>query len=410
MAPQLQFLCRSVIAARNAPRTIASARRTFTTSSPLCARIWKRGADTGSHLPKHILQADSKALHYPKYPHGSARLFKQSDKGLYGSSIIQFGNNVSPRTETKTRRHWKPNVLNKALYSVALDKKIKLRVTARVLKTIDREGGLDAYLLKDTDCRIRDLGPTGWALRCRILQTPAVVLKMREEAKAAGLPEEEINKRWPSLDEMEWKAEESRVQQRGELLKKYAKLHRDLEVEARDLVLDGQHPEVMTMKQGLGLAGRRHKFAETDTMAKDFLNTFRAETYIDAWNLAKNVLAARRRREKSLLRPQNTELEKHSNNRARLYVRLGLVDTLAEGLALVKERAAKLKAQEKEFLARLREQQKLEGDGEEQFYSETLVEELDDEWEDVEGSKVEDRVLDLSAMEEPPTRNTNARL
>ena len=106
----------------------------------------RRGGDLGSHLPKNVIPKDA---YIPAYPYGDQQLFKQANKGLYGEQMIRFGNNVSKDTETKTRRNWKPNVLSKSLYSVALKKRIKLRITAKVLKTMDREGGLDEYLLKD---------------------------------------------------------------------------------------------------------------------------------------------------------------------------------------------------------------------------------------------------------------------
>ncbi|KAF2470666.1 uncharacterized protein BDR25DRAFT_204479, partial [Lindgomyces ingoldianus] len=138
-------------------------------------------------LPKHVIPKNPDVI-IPDYPYGPSRLFKQSNKGLYGGSRIQFGNNVSRKSETKTRRHWKPNVLSKSLYSVTLDKKIKLRVTARVLKTIDREGGLDAYLLKESESRVKELGPLGWSLRCVLLQKPLVIQQMRAKAQALGLP------------------------------------------------------------------------------------------------------------------------------------------------------------------------------------------------------------------------------
>ena len=73
--------------------------------------------DLGSHLPKHVIPKDAII---PPYPYGEYLLFKQSNRALYGGQRIQFGNNVSRKTETKTRRHWKPNVLRKSLYSVAL--------------------------------------------------------------------------------------------------------------------------------------------------------------------------------------------------------------------------------------------------------------------------------------------------
>ncbi|KAF2748927.1 hypothetical protein M011DRAFT_372963, partial [Sporormia fimetaria CBS 119925] len=125
---------------------------------------------------------------YPYLNTPERRLFKQANKGLYGGQMIQFGNNVSKDTKTKTRRHWKPAILSKSLYSVALKKRVKLRLTGHVLRIIDREGGLDNYLLKESESRIKELGPTGWALRATLLRNNSVRARLREEAAALGLP------------------------------------------------------------------------------------------------------------------------------------------------------------------------------------------------------------------------------
>jgi large subunit ribosomal protein L28 len=155
----------------------------------------RKDGDLGAHLPKHVIPADT---YMPPYPYGDHALYKQANRGLYGDQMIQFGNNVSVKTETKTRRDWKPNVLNKALYSVALKKKVKLRVTARVLKTMDREGGLDEYLLKDDEHRVKEMGPLGWALRWTLMQKPAVVERMRAQAVALSIDQAAIDAQWPT--------------------------------------------------------------------------------------------------------------------------------------------------------------------------------------------------------------------
>jgi large subunit ribosomal protein L28 len=156
--------------------------------------LGRTGGDLGKHLPKYIIPKDADI---PEYPYGPARLYKQSNKGLYGGQMIQFGNNISRKTETTTRRIWRPNVLSKSLYSVALKKRIELRVTSRVLKIIDNEGGLDEYLLKPTETRIKELGPMGWALRWTLLQRPEVKARMRAEAAQLGLSQEQIDQQWP---------------------------------------------------------------------------------------------------------------------------------------------------------------------------------------------------------------------
>jgi large subunit ribosomal protein L28 len=44
-----------------------------------------------------------------------------------------------------------PNVQNKNLFSETLNKFIEVKVTTSVLRTIDKKGGLDKYLLETTD-------------------------------------------------------------------------------------------------------------------------------------------------------------------------------------------------------------------------------------------------------------------
>ena len=57
----------------------------------------------------------------------------------------------------------------------------------RVLKTIDKVGGLDNYLLGDRKGRIRELGVGGWALRWRLWRTEAVRQRMEEMRRQMGL-------------------------------------------------------------------------------------------------------------------------------------------------------------------------------------------------------------------------------
>ncbi|KAL1892623.1 hypothetical protein Sste5346_006908 [Sporothrix stenoceras] len=130
----------------------------------------------------------------PPYPLGPRTIFKQSNKGLYGSAVIQFGNNVSRETAViypqKTRRKWYPNIQVKRLFSESMGVWIRTRVSTRVLRTIDKVGGLDTYLLGSKPARIAELGPWGWRLRWRIMQTPKVQEQFRQERIALGLPAE----------------------------------------------------------------------------------------------------------------------------------------------------------------------------------------------------------------------------
>lgn len=125
----------------------------------------------------------------PAYPHGPARWYKQSRLGLYGGQRIRFGNNVGEKIEVKTRRDWKPNILTRKLFSRSLDRHVQVRVSTRVLRTIDKLGGLDEYLLGEKEGRIRELGESGWWLRWAIMQTPAIKAKFAEERRRLGVPE-----------------------------------------------------------------------------------------------------------------------------------------------------------------------------------------------------------------------------
>lgn len=109
----------------------------------------------------------------PPYPYAQPTHFKQSLSGLYGSQTIQFGNNVSEKNEIKTRRSWHPNIKRKWLYSEALGRKVRVKLSTRVLKTIDKVGGLDAYLTTGGPTRVKELGPYGWAMRWVVLTAMA---------------------------------------------------------------------------------------------------------------------------------------------------------------------------------------------------------------------------------------------
>lgn len=58
---------------------------------------------------------------------------------------------------------------------------------ARVLRTIDKCGGLDAYLLGDKPGRIKELGVKGWRLRWLVMRTGKVKRRVKGEKEALGL-------------------------------------------------------------------------------------------------------------------------------------------------------------------------------------------------------------------------------
>ncbi|MFZ1920940.1 MAG: 50S ribosomal protein L28 [Xanthobacteraceae bacterium] len=85
----------------------------------------------------------------------------------------QIGHRVS-HSNRKTKRQFKPNLLNVTLLSDALGRSIRLRISANALKTVDHRGGLDAFLLKAKDA---ELSP-------RVLEFKRQITKKRTAAAA----------------------------------------------------------------------------------------------------------------------------------------------------------------------------------------------------------------------------------
>jgi large subunit ribosomal protein L28 len=63
---------------------------------------------------------------------------------------VSFGHNVS-HSNRKTPRRFEPNLQKATLRSEALRRTIRLSVSTRALRTIQKRGGLDAFLLATPD-------------------------------------------------------------------------------------------------------------------------------------------------------------------------------------------------------------------------------------------------------------------
>ncbi len=59
---------------------------------------------------------------------------------------VMSGNNVS-HANNRTKRRFLPNVQDTSVYSEALQRWVKLRVSTAGLRTVEHKGGLDAFLL-----------------------------------------------------------------------------------------------------------------------------------------------------------------------------------------------------------------------------------------------------------------------
>ena len=68
---------------------------------------------------------------------------------------VQTGNLVS-HSNRKTRTRFLPNLCNVTLISETLGRNVRLRVSTNALKSVDHNGGLDAFLLKARDTELSD--------------------------------------------------------------------------------------------------------------------------------------------------------------------------------------------------------------------------------------------------------------
>ncbi|KAL9608246.1 MAG: hypothetical protein Q9167_006915 [Letrouitia subvulpina] len=161
---------------------------TFLSSSPLSFTPLRQFTTT---LQCPARPSDSALQHrhrnIPPYPHPPRRLYKAANFGLYGLSAPNFGNIVSSRNAIKTRRRWTPNIHYKRLWSASLARFVRVKIQARVLRTIDKCGGLDNYLLGETPGRIKELGMEGWRLRWMVMRTRGMEERFRMERAELGL-------------------------------------------------------------------------------------------------------------------------------------------------------------------------------------------------------------------------------
>jgi large subunit ribosomal protein L28 len=67
----------------------------------------------------------------------------------------QNGHNVS-HSNRKTKRRFRPNVQQVSLISDALGHSVSLRITTRTLRSVQKVGGLDAFLLGTADLRLSE--------------------------------------------------------------------------------------------------------------------------------------------------------------------------------------------------------------------------------------------------------------
>lgn len=79
------------------------------------------------------------------------------------------GNNVS-HAHNKTRRRYLPNIQDTSMMSDVLGEMVRLRVSTQAIRTIEKNGGLDAFLLGTSN---RKLPPEALRIKRRIEKAAA---------------------------------------------------------------------------------------------------------------------------------------------------------------------------------------------------------------------------------------------
>ncbi len=87
---------------------------------------------------------------------------------LTGKGVLT-GNNVS-HANNKTRRRFLPNLQETSLLSDILGASVSLRLSTRAIRSVEHNGGLDAFLMNTSNLRLPEEAKT---LKRRILRAQA---------------------------------------------------------------------------------------------------------------------------------------------------------------------------------------------------------------------------------------------
>jgi large subunit ribosomal protein L28 len=86
---------------------------------------------------------------------------------------VQSGNKVS-HSNRKTRTRFLPNLVQVTLVSDALERAVRLRVSAAALRSVEHRGGIDDFLLKAQESELSE----------RATELKREIVKKRAEAAA----------------------------------------------------------------------------------------------------------------------------------------------------------------------------------------------------------------------------------
>jgi large subunit ribosomal protein L28 len=90
---------------------------------------------------------------------------------------VQTGNNVS-HANNKTRRRYMPNLQETSLLSDVLGFAVRLRLSTNAIRTVEHNGGIDAFLLSTNASKLPDVA--------RRLKKQIEAAKAKKDAKTAA--------------------------------------------------------------------------------------------------------------------------------------------------------------------------------------------------------------------------------
>ena len=68
---------------------------------------------------------------------------------------VMTGNNVS-KANNRTKRRFLPNLQKSSMHSSILDKTLQFRVAASTIRTVEKKGGLDEFLLNSSNLHLTE--------------------------------------------------------------------------------------------------------------------------------------------------------------------------------------------------------------------------------------------------------------
>ena len=94
---------------------------------------------------------------------------------------LPMSGQLRSHAENKTKRTFRPNLCEVTLISDTLQRKLRLRISAHALKTVERRGGLDAFLMKASDEELSE--------RCQKLKRE---VKKAQSEQAGGVERQRV--------------------------------------------------------------------------------------------------------------------------------------------------------------------------------------------------------------------------